>query len=85
MAYSETRIVIGGLAHVPVLIFIANFIKGKFGIKTEETKDTLVKEEPFKICVFIIYLAFLSLISLLISNAITTTHMFIRNTSNGIF
>ena len=49
MAYSETRIVIGGLAHVPVLIFIANFIKGKFGIKTEETKDTLVVEEPVKI------------------------------------
>ena len=48
MAYSETRIVIGGLAHVPVLIFIANFIKGKFRIKTEETKDTLVKEEPVK-------------------------------------
>ena len=44
MAYSETRIVIGGLAHVPILIFIANFIKGKFGIKTEETKDTVVKE-----------------------------------------
>ena len=44
MAYSETRIVIGGLAHVPVLIFIANFIKGRFGIKTEETKDTVVKE-----------------------------------------
>ena len=49
MAYSETRIVIGGIAHVPVLIFIANFIKGKFGIKIEETKDTLVKEEPVKI------------------------------------
>ena len=49
MAYSETRIVISGLAHVPVLIFIANFIKGKFGIKTEETKDTVVKEEPVKI------------------------------------
>ena len=49
MVYSETRIVIGGLAHVPVLIFIANFIKGKFGIKTEETKDTLVKKEPVKI------------------------------------
>ena len=49
MAYSETRIVIGGLAHVPVLIFIANFIKGKFVIKTEETKDTLVYEEPIKI------------------------------------
>ena len=49
MAYSETRIVIGGLAHVPVLIFIANFIKGKFGIKTEETKDTVVKVKPVKI------------------------------------
>ena len=49
MAYSETRIVIGGLAHVPFLNFIANFIKGKFGIKTEETKDTVVKEDPFKI------------------------------------
>jgi len=49
MAYSETRIVIGGLAHVPILIFIANFIKGKFGIKTEETKNTVVKGEPVKI------------------------------------
>ena len=49
MAYSETRIVIGGLTHVPILIFIANFIKNKFGIKTEETKDTVVKEEPVKI------------------------------------
>ena len=49
MAYSETRIVIGGLAHVPVLIFIANFIKGKFGIKTEDTIDTVVKGEPVKI------------------------------------
>ena len=54
MAYSETRIVIGGLFHVPILIFIANFIRGKFGIKTEETKDTkdikntVIKEEPVK-------------------------------------
>ena len=49
MVYSETRIVIGGLAHVPVLIFIANFLKGKFGMKTEETIDTVFKEEPVKI------------------------------------
>ena len=49
MAYSETRIVIGGLAHVPVLIFIANFIKGKFGIETKEGIETLVKEELVKI------------------------------------
>ncbi len=44
MAYSGTRIVIGGLNHVPVLIFIANLIKGEFGIKTEETRNTAVKE-----------------------------------------
>ena len=49
MAYSETRIVIGGLAHVPVLIFIANFIKGKFGIKDWETKDSVVKGDQVKI------------------------------------
>ena len=49
MAYSQTRIVIGGLVHIPVLIFIANFIKGKFGIKTDETKDNVVKGEPVKI------------------------------------
>ena len=49
MAYSETRIVIGGLAHVPVVIFLGNFIKGKFGIKTEETKDTLLIGAPVKI------------------------------------
>jgi len=49
MAYSETRIVIGGLAHEHVLIFIDNIIKVKFEIKTEETKDTLVKEKPVKI------------------------------------
>ena len=49
MAYSETKIVIGGLAHVPVLIFVANFIKGKFVIKTEEAKDNLGKVEPVKI------------------------------------
>tara|TARA_Y100000991_G_scaffold153391_1_gene116552 strand:+ start:202 stop:498 length:297 start_codon:yes stop_codon:yes gene_type:complete len=46
MAYSETRIVIGGLAHVPILIFIANFIKRKFVIKTEKAKDTVIHEEP---------------------------------------
>ena len=49
MAYSEIRIVLGGLAHVPVLIFIANFINGKFGIKTKVTKDNVVNEEPVEI------------------------------------
>ena len=49
MAYSETRIVIGGLAHIPVLIFIAKFIKGKFGIKTKEAKGNITKGESVKI------------------------------------
>ena len=49
IACIETRVIISGLAHVPVLIFIANFIKGKFGIETEEVKDTVFKEEPVKI------------------------------------
>ena len=48
MAYSETRIVIGGLAHVPVLIFIANFIKGKFIVKTKKAIETVVNERPIK-------------------------------------
>ena len=48
MAYSETRILIGGLAHIPVLILITNFIKGKFRIETEGTKETLVNAEPVK-------------------------------------
>ena len=49
MAFSETRIVMGGLAHVPVLIFIANFIKGNFGIKTEGALDNVINIEPVKI------------------------------------
>ena len=49
MYYSETKVIMGGLAHVPVLIFIANFIKGRFAVKTVELKDTVVKEEPVKI------------------------------------
>ena len=49
MAYSETRIVIGGFANVPILIFIVNFIKGNFEIKNEETKDSVLKGESIKI------------------------------------
>ena len=48
MAYSETRIVIGGLANVPLLIFIANFIKGKFIVKTKKTIESVIKERPIK-------------------------------------
>ena len=51
MYYSETKVVMGGLAHVPILIFIVNFIKGKFEsiaskiveVKTEEPKVKVVE------------------------------------------
>ena len=58
MYYSETNLIIGGLAHVPVLIFIVNFIKGKFEsiaskvveVKTKvpKVKVVEVKEEELK-------------------------------------
>ena len=56
MYYSETKVIMGGLAHVPILIFIVNFIKGKFEsiasrvveFKVEEPKVKLVKEEKVK-------------------------------------
>ena len=48
MTYSETRIETGGLVYVPTLIFISDFIKGNFGIKTKRVKNTLVKEEKVK-------------------------------------
>ena len=58
MYYSETKVIMGGLAHVPILIFIVNFIKGKFEslaskvveVKKEEPKVKVVevKEEEVK-------------------------------------
>ena len=58
MYYSETNLIIGGLAHVPVLIFIVNFIKGKFEsiaskvvevtTKVPKVKVVEVKEEELK-------------------------------------
>ena len=50
MYYSETKVIMGGLAHVPVLIFIANFIKGKFesiASKVVEVKEEEAKTEDF--------------------------------------
>ena len=58
MYYSETKVIMGGLAHVPILIFIVNFVKGKFesiagkvvevekkDLKAEELNDSEGKEE----------------------------------------
>ena len=49
MTYSDTRIIIGGLAHIPFLIFIANFVKGKFEIKVKEVNEPEVEEELVKV------------------------------------
>ena len=51
MYYSETKVILGGLAHVPILIFIVNFIEGKFeaiaakeaAIRKEDVKSSKVK------------------------------------------
>ena len=58
MYYSETKVIMGGLAHVPILIFIVNFVKGKFEsiaakvveVEAEEPKVKVVelKEEEVK-------------------------------------
>jgi len=56
MYYSETKVIMGGLAHVPILIFIVNFIKGKFEsitskvveLKEEEVKSEELNASEFK-------------------------------------
>ena len=53
MYYSETKVIMGGLAHFPILIFIVNFVKGKFEsisakvveVKAEEPKVKVVEVE----------------------------------------
>jgi len=47
MYYSETKVIMGGLAHVPILIFIVNFIKGKF--ESLASKVVVVKAELPKV------------------------------------
>ena len=59
MYYSESKVIMGGLAHVPILIFLVNFIKGKFesiaskvaAVKPEEPKVKVVevKEEEVQV------------------------------------
>ena len=47
MYYSETKVIFGGLPHVPILIFIVNFIKGKF--ESLASKVVVVKAEVPKV------------------------------------
>ena len=47
MYYSQTKVIMGGLAHVPILIFLVNFIKGKFTAIAQKVKGIEVKaKEP---------------------------------------
>ena len=50
MYYSETKVIMGGIAHVPILIFVVNFIKGKF--ESIASKVVEVKTEESKVKVF---------------------------------
>ena len=51
MYYSDSKVIMGGLTHIPIFILIVNFIKGKFEsiaskvveVKTEEPKVKLVE------------------------------------------
>ena len=47
MYYSETKVIMGGLAHVPILIFIVNFIQRKF--ESLASKVVVVKSEVPKV------------------------------------
>ena len=40
MPYSETKVIIGGLAHIPVLIFLFNFIKKKFEARAQSISSS---------------------------------------------
>ena len=49
MYYSETKVIIGGLAHVPILIFIVNFVKGKFESLTAKVVEVKAGEPKVKV------------------------------------
>ena len=49
MYYSETKVIMGGLAHVPILIFIVNFVKGKFESITAKVVEVKAEEPKVKV------------------------------------
>ena len=49
MYYSETKVIMGGLTHVPILIFIVNFIKGKFESIASKVVEFKTKEPKLKV------------------------------------
>ena len=49
MYYSETKVIMGGLAHVPILIFIVNFVKGKFESISAKVVEVKAEEPKVKV------------------------------------
>ena len=49
MYYSETKVIMGGLAHVPILIFIVNFVKGKFEAIAAKVVEVKLPEPKVKV------------------------------------
>ena len=49
MYYSETKVIMGGLAHVPILILIVNFIKGKFESIASKVVEIKMEEPKLKV------------------------------------
>ena len=49
MYYSETKVIMGGLAHIPILIFLVNFIKSKFEAITAKVVEVKAEEPKVKV------------------------------------
>ena len=49
MYYSVTKVILGGLAHVPILIFILNLIKGKFESIASNVVEVEMEEPKVKV------------------------------------
>ena len=47
--YSETKLIVGGLAHVPILIFIVNFVKSKFESIAAKVVEVKAEEPTVKV------------------------------------
>ena len=49
MYYSETKVIMGGIAHIPILIFLVNFIKSKFEAITAKVVEVKTEEPKVKV------------------------------------
>ncbi len=49
MYYSETKVIMGGLPHLPILIFIVNFVKVKFESIAAKVVEVKAEEPKVKV------------------------------------